>query len=60
MGHVLRRHGWGWGSRLYWVARPAARAVLSLVRRNRPAARYYQQVAIGRLEGAAGRLVAKT
>jgi len=56
MGYVLRQHGWGWGKRLYWVARPSARAALSLLRRNLPAARYYRQVAIGRLEGAAGRL----
>jgi glycosyltransferase involved in cell wall biosynthesis len=57
MGHVLRRHGWGWGARLYWIARPAARGILSLLRRNTPAARYAQQVAVGRLEGALGRLV---
>jgi len=57
MGYVLRQHGWGWGARLYWAARPGARAALSLLRRNLPAARYYQQVAIGRLEGAAGRLM---
>jgi glycosyltransferase involved in cell wall biosynthesis len=59
MGYVLRRHGWGWGARLYWVARPTARAALSLVRGHRPAARYAQQVAIGRLEGALGRLLTR-
>lgn len=57
MGYVLRRHGWGWGARLYWVARPLARATLSLLRGNRLSARYAQQVAIGRLEGALGRLL---
>jgi len=56
MGYVLRLHGWGWGTRLYWVARPGVRAALSLLRRNLTAALYYQQVAIGRFEGAAGRL----
>jgi glycosyltransferase involved in cell wall biosynthesis len=60
MGYVLRQHGWGWGARLYWVARPAVRAALSLLRRNLPAARYAQQVAIGRLEGALGRLLTVT
>jgi len=55
MGYVLRQHGWGWGARLYWVARPAARAALSLLRGNWSAARYAQQVAVGRLEGALGR-----
>jgi glycosyltransferase involved in cell wall biosynthesis len=60
MGYVLRRHGWGWGARFYWVARPAARAVVSLLRRRRAAARYFQHVAIGRLEGALGRLLTQT
>jgi len=59
MGYVLRRHGWGWGERLYWVARPCARAGLRLLRRNLPAARYFQQVAIGRLEGALGWLLTR-
>jgi len=59
MGYVLRQHGWGWGVRLYWVARPLARAALSLLRGHRPAARYAQQVAIGRLEGALGRLLTR-
>jgi len=56
MGFVLRRHGWGWGARLYWVARPVARAGLGLLRRHWSVARYAQQVAIGRLEGAVGRV----
>jgi hypothetical protein len=60
MGYVLRQHGWGWGARLYWVARPLARCALSVLRRNLPAARYAQQVAIGRLEGALGRLLTRT
>jgi GT2 family glycosyltransferase len=55
MGYVLRLHDWGWGARLYWVARPLARAAYSLLRGNRLAARYAQQAAIGRLEGALGR-----
>jgi glycosyltransferase involved in cell wall biosynthesis len=55
MGYVLRQHGWGWGARLYWIGRPAARAALSLLRGNWSAARYAQQVAVGRLEGALGR-----
>jgi glycosyltransferase involved in cell wall biosynthesis len=59
MGYVLRQHGWGWGARLYWVARPAARAALNLLRRNLPGARYAQQVALGRLEGALGRVIAR-
>jgi len=57
MGYVLRQHGWGWGARLYWVARPAARSALNLLRRNLPAAHYAQQAALGRLEGALGRLL---
>jgi glycosyltransferase involved in cell wall biosynthesis len=60
MGYVLRRHGWGWGARLYWIARPTVRAVLSLLRWNGSAARYAEQVAIGRLEGARGRLFRHT
>ncbi len=59
MGYVLRQHGWGWGARLYWVARPAARAALSLLRGHLPAARYYRQVAIGRLEGGLGRTITR-
>jgi glycosyltransferase involved in cell wall biosynthesis len=59
MGYVLRRHGWSWAARLYWVARPAARAAISVGRRNLPAARYFQQVATGRLEGALGRLLTR-
>jgi glycosyltransferase involved in cell wall biosynthesis len=59
MGYVLRLHGWGWGVRLYWVARPALRAALSLLLRNWSEARYAQQVAIGRLEGASARLLTR-
>jgi glycosyltransferase involved in cell wall biosynthesis len=56
MGYVLRLHGWGWAARLYWVARPLARAGLCLLRGAGPAARHAQQVAIGRMEGALGRI----
>jgi glycosyltransferase involved in cell wall biosynthesis len=55
MGYVLRRHGFGWGARLYWIARPTIRAALSLLRRNQAATRYASQVAVGRFEGALGR-----
>jgi glycosyltransferase involved in cell wall biosynthesis len=57
MGYVLRKHGWGWLTRSYWISRPLAGACLSLTRVNFQAAKYYQQVALGRFEGASGRML---
>lgn len=55
MGFVLRKHGFGWFSRIYWVLRPMARAAISSIRMQRAGAKYYANVALGRLEGALGK-----
>ena len=56
MGWVLRKHGASWWERLYWVARPAVRAGLSLLLARFREAAYQCEVALGRIEGARGRL----
>jgi glycosyltransferase involved in cell wall biosynthesis len=55
MGHVLRTHGYGLSNRGSWVLRPVAGSALSLLRGRAAMARWYAQVAIGRLEGFTGR-----
>ena len=57
MGFVLRKHRTSWIKRLYWVLRPLAKSFLSLSTGRRSAARYYHQVALGRLEGSVARLL---
>ena len=57
MGHVLRKHRFGLVAGAYWVYRPLARAAYSACRLKVREARYYTQVAVGRLEGALGRLL---
>ena len=51
MGFVLRAHGFGPAFKLKWVARPAGGAMLALLRGRGAMARYYGQVAVGRMEG---------
>ncbi len=55
LGHVLRRHGYGAGAALNWIARPAARGALALARGRAHLVRYYGNVALGRAEGWFGR-----
>ena len=57
MGHVLRKHRFGVATGVYWVSRPLARAAYSACRLRLSEARYYAQVATGRLEGALGRML---
>lgn len=58
MGYVLRKSGHGWSTCLYWVARPIARAALSLMRLRMSQFRYYKNVALGRWEGYRARTIA--
>ncbi len=51
LGYVLRRHKYPLASALNWIARPVARAGLSLGKGDLAAARYYGGVALGRYEG---------
>ena len=60
MGYVLRRHGWGWGARGYWATRPLIKCGLYLARGDLATASYYRAVAMGRLEGACGRVFARS
>ena len=57
MGHVLRKHRFGLAAGAYWISRPLARAAYSACRLKLREARYYMQVATGRLEGALGRML---
>ena len=57
MDHVLRKHRFGVVAGTYWTIRPLLRAVLLLVRMRPADARYYAAVALGRFEGAVGRLL---
>ena len=56
MGWVLRKHQISWMRRFYWFLRPLLRACLSVLRGRIAAARYYNEVFLGRLEGACGHL----
>ena len=56
MGWVLRKHQVSWARRLYWTARPFLKGVMMRLKGRSAAARYYQEVATGRLEGARGRI----
>jgi hypothetical protein len=58
MGYVLRRHGYGLASVLYWVSRSLANALWNLARRRFRRARFYFSVALGRFEGWSGRVSA--
>ena len=60
MGHVLRLHRFGAGAAAYWALRPLLRAGLMLVQLRPRDARYYAEVALGRLEGAIGHLVSRS
>lgn len=51
LGYVLRRHGFPKRAAAGWVLRPAARAVLSLVKADTQLFAYYRNVTLGRLEG---------
>ena len=57
MGFVLRKHGAAWSRRLYWSVRPLVKGALRALTGRRAAATYYREVAIGRLEGALGRIL---
>lgn len=56
MGWVLRKHGSTWPIRIYWVLRPMMKGVVRLVQGRAAAAAYYRNIAMGRWEGARGRL----
>jgi glycosyltransferase involved in cell wall biosynthesis len=56
LGHVLRLHRYSVMAAANWIARPAAKAVLSLARGQGQRFRYYCNVALGRSEGWFGRL----
>ena len=56
MGWVLRKHKVSWMRRCYWLLRPLFRAGLSVLKGRSAAAGYYNQVFLGRLEGASGHL----
>lgn len=60
MGFVLRLHGYSVPTIGSWVARPLASALLSVVRGRKGMLSYYGHVALGRLEGALRRTVART
>jgi glycosyltransferase involved in cell wall biosynthesis len=55
MGFVLRRHGYGPTSMLYWVSRSLANALWNLASARFRRARFYLAVALGRIEGWTGR-----
>lgn len=59
MGHVLRCHDYGMPKMANWVIRPLGGSILSLLRGRPAMARYYMQVALGRVEGAAGKLLSR-
>lgn len=51
MGYVLRKHGYGPLSALYWTMRPLANLARSLLVLDWPRAAYFGNVALGRTEG---------
>ena len=51
MGFVMRRHGYGLASILYWLMRPAIGSLLYAGMGKTPRVLYYWNVARGRLEG---------
>lgn len=51
LGYVLRTHGFPVFAAANWVARPLARALMTLGRGRPDLARYYANVALGRAEG---------
>jgi glycosyltransferase involved in cell wall biosynthesis len=53
MGHVLRKHQFGWAEKMRWSLRPLAGAILYLPR-NIKRSYYYFAVFLGRLEGIFG------
>ncbi|WP_175545171.1 glycosyltransferase family 2 protein [Variovorax sp. OV329] len=55
MGHVLRKHGYGWAYKARYLIRPIGGAGLSLLQGKLNRAAYYLNVALGRAEGYAGR-----
>ena len=57
MGWVLRKHHVSWLKRAYWAARPVIKSAFSAIRGRMSAARYFYGVALGRWEGARGRLL---
>ena len=57
MGHVLRKHKFGPFAKVYWISRPLAHSALMLASGELARTRYYLQVAVGRLEGAFGRIL---
>lgn len=54
MGHVLRKHRFGLLSKMNWLMRPLAGAILYLPR-NARRSHYYASVCIGRVEGIVGK-----
>ena len=56
MGWVLRKHKSAWPARAYWVLRPACKSLIRAAQGRPAAASYYRNIALGRLEGARGRV----
>ena len=56
MGWVLRKHKATWPTRAYWVLRPALKSLIRATQGRLAGASYYRNIALGRLEGARGRV----
>ena len=54
MGHVLKRHDYGFLHLAWFVVRPLGGAFLAITKFRRQRARYYLNVALGRVEGYIG------
>jgi len=57
MGHVIARHGYGWGFKAKFLVRPLGGAGLALLQGKLDRVLYYLNVALGRAEGYAGTCV---
>jgi glycosyltransferase involved in cell wall biosynthesis len=57
LGYVLRKHRFSPALAAYWAARPLAVGAINLARLKPDRARYYGNVALGRLEGFAARTI---
>ncbi len=51
MGFVMRRHGFGLATAIYWITRPSIAVVIHTILGNGSRVLYYLNVARGRLEG---------
>lgn len=57
LGYVLRKHHFSPAAAAYWTARPLARGGINLAMLRTARARYYANVALGRLEGFTARIL---